>query len=68
REGCVTVRFRLKVPARSTRYLLLFTEIGNSNEHNIQMARKFNKRTLNRKVLAGISKGARSKIVNWDLT
>jgi len=67
REGCVSVRLRIKVPAKSARFLLFFTEIGLSNEANISMARKFNKRGLNNALLKGIPKNVRNKVLNWDL-
>lgn len=67
REGCVSVRVRIKVPARSARFVLFFTEIGLSNEANISMAKKFNKRGLNNALLKGIPKNVRNKVLNWDL-
>jgi len=68
REGCVSVRLRIKVPAKSTRYLLFFTEIGLSNEASISMAKKFNKRGLNNALLTGIPQNVRNKVLNWDLS
>jgi hypothetical protein len=66
-EGCVAVRYQLSVPAHSTRYMLFFTELGQSNEDAIGQATKYNNRALNANLLVGISGTVKSRIVNWDL-
>jgi hypothetical protein len=66
-QGCVAVRYSLSVPAHSSRYMLFFTELGQSNEDAIAQAAKYNIRTLNAKLLVGISGTVKSRIVNWDL-
>jgi hypothetical protein len=67
REGCVSVRYRIKIPAKSTRFMLFFTELGLSNEASINAAAKFNRQKLNNKLLTGIGPRVRSRILNWNL-
>ncbi|HEX6207238.1 MAG TPA: hypothetical protein VF058_02655 [Actinomycetota bacterium] len=64
---CLTVRMRVRVPKKSVRYLLFFAEMNPTNAGGISSAAKFNKRTLNKRLLAGIGPGVRNKILNWRL-
>jgi hypothetical protein len=65
---CVVVRYKVLVPAHTTRYLLFFTELH--DPANIASAfngaRKFNNVKVGKPVMVGISKGVASKILNWD--
>ena len=67
-QGCVVFRFRVGVPADKTRYLLLFTEMHETNAGAIASTGKYNNRDLNNALLSGVG-GPRKlgKIVNWDL-
>ncbi|HVM12021.1 MAG TPA: hypothetical protein VM638_06060, partial [Actinomycetota bacterium] len=64
---CVTIRMRVTVPAGSTRYLLFFTEMSNSNGAAQTSISKFNTEGLSSSLLTGIKSSVRSKIVNWNL-
>jgi hypothetical protein len=66
-EACVAVRYRLTVPAKSTRYMLFYTDLGMNNEDAIAQAAKYNRHRLNAKLLVGITDSVKRKIVNWDL-
>jgi hypothetical protein len=65
--GCFTVRFSVRVPADSTRYLLLFTEMNTNNQGAENKAGKFNDKNLNDKLLKNISTQVRNQVLNWDL-
>ena len=66
-SDCITVSFgKVKIPARTTGYLLFFADINTDNETGISAAKKFNKKKLNSQLLAGISKGVKKKVLNWD--
>lgn len=65
--ACLTVRFRVRIPAKSTRYLLFFAEMNDTNNRAANSAKKFNKVGANSALLAGIGPAVRSKILNWDL-
>jgi hypothetical protein len=66
-SGCFSVRFSVRVPGHSTRYLLFFTEMNRTNAGASNKAGKFNDRNLNRKLLSGLSPSVRNQILNWDL-
>ena len=67
-EGCVAVRYKLAVPAKSTRYMLFYTDLGMDNDDAIGQATKYNRHGLTAKLLDGIANAVKRKIVNWDLT
>jgi len=65
---CLTVDLgKVKIGARNTGYLLFFTELNSTNQAGISAAKKYDKKTLNSQLLAGLSKGVKKKILNWDL-
>jgi hypothetical protein len=66
-NNCLTVEYELRIPRRSTRYMLFFAEMADSNEAAIASAAKFNKRELNRKLLTGLSASVRANVLNFDL-
>jgi hypothetical protein len=66
-EGCVAVRYRLTVPAHSTRYMLFYTDLGMDNDDAIAQAAKYNNPRLNNKLLVGITDSVKRRIVHWDL-
>lgn len=68
-EGAVVYRYRVQVPARSSRSLLMFTEMAESldNDEAIKAAKKYNAPGLSPALLQGIGATARGRIVNWDL-
>jgi hypothetical protein len=65
--GCFTVRFSVRVPADSTRYLLFFTEMTKTHGGAENKAGKFNDRNLNDKLLKAIKAKVRNRVLNWDL-
>jgi hypothetical protein len=65
---CVVVRYKVLVPAHTTRYLLFFTELHDPTNMTSAFngARKFNKVKVGKPVMVGISNSVASKILNWD--
>ncbi len=66
-EGCVTVAFRISVPARSTRYLLFFTEMHGSNETAVNSAARFSHIKPASRLFDGLGAQVRKRILNFDL-
>lgn len=66
-EACVVFRFRARVPAGQTRYLLFFTEVRGTNEKAIQSAPRFENVRSASPLLDGISGRVADRILNWDL-
>ena len=67
-EDGVAVSYSLKIPAHSTRYLLAFAEMHESDTGAaLDDVKKFNDAKLSKKLLKGITGNVRSKILNWDL-
>jgi hypothetical protein len=70
-DGCVRHTIRVKVPKKSSRYLLFFTEAHNGDEAGVDQAEsdaaKFNKKKPGDGVLAGLKKSVKKKVLNWDL-
>jgi hypothetical protein len=66
---CVSAGFKVRVPARKTRYLLFFSEMNDPGDNTsaIEAAEKFDSKRLSSQLRAGLSKGVKKKIVNWDL-
>lgn len=67
-DGCISYNVRLRVPPRSTRYLLFFTEAHDSTD--LTEARSDAQRYDERRpagVLGGLSDGVKSRVLNWDL-
>jgi hypothetical protein len=71
-DGCVRHTIRVKVPKKSSHYLLFFTEVHNADEDGVDQAEsdaaKFNKKKPGGSVLGGLKKSVKKKILNWDLT
>lgn len=67
-NDCVVVRYKILVPAHTTRYLLFFTELHDPTNMTtvFNSARKFNKVKVGKPVMVGISNSVASKILNWD--
>ncbi|GIU98884.1 MAG: hypothetical protein KatS3mg014_0500 [Actinomycetota bacterium] len=65
-SGCMTIRYRIRVPAHATRHLLFFTQMSETNEQAIARAPKFDAPT--ERMLTGLSPKVRAAIVNWDLS
>lgn len=65
--GKLTVFMDFTVPARSSRYLMFFTEMhGNPKDAKKSMG-KFDQKHLSKGLLDGISKKTQKQILNWDL-
>ncbi len=64
----VAASYSLKIPAHSTRYLLAFAEMHESDTGAaLDDVKKFNDAKLSKKLLKGITGKVQSKILNWDL-
>ena len=57
----------LKLKPRKTGCLVIFADLNPTNESGAKAAKKFDKKKLNKQLLAGISKGVKKKILNWNL-
>jgi len=70
-DSCLNVRYSVKVPGKSKRHLMLFTQLHDDTEEAVDLARNraqgFEKSKLGKKFLVGLSKATKAKIVNWDL-
>jgi hypothetical protein len=66
-EGCISLKYSLKIPAKSTRYLMFFTEMNDTNENAIASAAKFNSVKAGNDLLVGLSDAVMGKILNWNL-
>jgi hypothetical protein len=64
---CFVAGFNVTVPGKAKRYLLLFTELSDTNASAISGAAKFNKKKLNGALKSGLKKSVRKKVVNWDI-
>jgi hypothetical protein len=63
--GCFGIEFEIRVPGKSTRYLLLFTQMNGTNEQAISRSGAFDR--LGRGLLRGISDSVRDRILNGNL-
>ena len=68
-DSCLNVRYSVKVPGKSKRHLMLFTQLHDDDDVELARlrAKAFGKNKLGNKFLAGLSKGTKAKILNWDL-
>lgn len=68
-DSCLNVKYSVKVPGKSKRHLMLFTQIHDADDVDLARlrAKAFGKNKLGNKFLAGLNKGTRAKILNWDL-
>jgi hypothetical protein len=66
-EECLVGGLNVKLPGRATRYVLIFTELSETNGSAIAGAAKFNKKKLNGALKSGLKKSVRKKVVNWDI-
>lgn len=68
-DSCLNVRFSIKVPGKSKRHLMLFTQLHDSDEVPLarNRAKAFGKNKLGQQFRAGLSNGTERKILNWDL-
>jgi hypothetical protein len=66
-EGCISLKYVLKIPAKSTRHLMFFTEMNDTNENAIANAAKFNSVKAGSDLLVGLSDAVMAKILNWNL-
>jgi hypothetical protein len=66
-SGCVAVRYRITIPANSTRYMLFFTDMWETNAEAFTKTGKYNQRHLGPNLLNGLGPAVRQRVVNWDL-
>jgi hypothetical protein len=65
--GCVTEKYVIDVPANSTRSLLFFTQMHDTNGHAKHAAKKFDSLGPTNNLFDGLSAKVRNTIVNWNL-
>jgi hypothetical protein len=70
-DSCISFSINVRVPKKSSRYLLFFTEVHDNGEDGADLAAsdaaKFNTKKPGSGVLAGLKKSVKKKVVNWDL-
>jgi hypothetical protein len=66
-NGCARFEINVRVPKKSSRYLLFFTEVHDDVELASAEAAKFNKKKPGGGVLDGLKKSVKKKVLNWDL-
>jgi len=69
-DSCVSFSMPVKVPPKSTRYILFFTQVHDSDVAINALrnrAKQFNRPSLSSKLLTGIGPKIRGRIVNWNL-
>lgn len=66
-ESCVTTRFKITVPGKSTRYLLFLTEVHGTNEAAVKQALRFSSIKPDAKAFDGLPKNVRKNVLNFDL-
>lgn len=67
-EDCVTVDYKVRIPAGAARHLVVFTMLIDDDapaSYAMKQAARFNKTSLD--LWRGMSKSNRAKVVNWDL-
>jgi hypothetical protein len=70
-NGCIAHTIRVKVPPKSSRYVLFFNEVHEASEDGAGDAAadagKFDSKKPGGGTLAGLKKSVKAKILNWDL-
>jgi hypothetical protein len=70
-DSCISFSIDVRVPKKSSRYLLFFTEVHDNGDEGADEAAtdatKFNKKKPGGAVLAGVKKSVQRKVLNWDL-
>lgn len=65
--GDIGVTYKVKVPKKSTKYLLMFTEMTPTNKAGAKEAEKFDSTKKLKPLLKGLSSKQKKNILNWDL-
>ena len=65
-SDCLTVEFEIRVPARSTRYLLMFTRLSATNNAGFAAASDFDQEKAY--LFKGLKPAVREKVLNWDVS
>ena len=67
-DSCISFRITVRVPPRSSRYVLFFTEVHPEDAlaDAVADAKKFNRKKP-AGVLGGLKKSVKKRVVNWDL-
>ena len=69
-DGCVGVSYRISIPAKSTRHLLLFAQLADSDDFTAARNRaqnSFDRNRLPASLLVGLSSGVKNNVLNWNL-
>jgi hypothetical protein len=64
---CFVAGYNVTLPGKAKRYLLLFTEMSDTNASAISGAAKFDKKKLSGALKSGLKKSVRKKVVNWNI-
>ena len=69
-DGCLGVSYRISIPAKSTRHLLLFAQLADATD--VTAARNlavnsFDRNRLPAALLAGLPNGVKNNVLNWNL-
>ncbi len=68
-DSCVGVAYRIRVPARSTKHLLLFAQVADNDDiTNAQLrAQRFDRNRIPDAFLVGLPNVVRNNVLNWNL-
>lgn len=66
-DGCFTVEYRVRVPAHSKRFLIMFTRMNGTNARAIKTATDFDGVEATHVLLDGLAARVTSRTVNWNL-
>jgi hypothetical protein len=64
-SNCLTVEYEVRVPANSTRYLLLFTRLAGTNQQASNGAEDFDQEKAY--LFRGLKSRLRDRVMNWNL-
>jgi hypothetical protein len=65
---CFLSKFRIALKGHKTRYLMFFAQMNAAGVGNaVRKVQTFEDRGLNRKLLSGLNRKVKRKILNWDL-
>ena len=66
-NGCVAVKYNVKVPARSTRYLIFFFQMHLNLSNPVQDAQAIEDATRSDSFFAGVPGATLNKTLNWNV-
>ncbi len=69
-DSCLGVSYRITIPAKSTRHLLLFAQLADATDFTAARNRaqnSFDRNRLPAPLLVGLSNGVKNNVLNWNL-